>query len=86
MLLPGENELMNKVIKSINSKKHLPIKDLLLSLDKDDPNFIRNNGRLFIVIRGWGNLTGCGSHNFSGEKAAQIQDDFRNWLIDKLSV
>jgi hypothetical protein len=45
---------------------------------------MRDN-ELFILIRGWGNLTGTGAHHFSEEKAVKIQDDFRDWIIYKLS-
>lgn len=82
----GCKELQETVINSINSKEHKPIAELNLSLREDDPNFILNNGKPFILIRGWGNLTDVGAHNFPAEKAAQIQDDFRDWLICKLSV
>jgi len=39
----------------------------------------------FILIRGWGNLTGIGGYNFDSEKASKIQDDFRDWIIYKLT-
>ena len=39
----------------------------------------------FISIRGWGNLTGTGAHNFSEEKAIDIQENLANWLIWKLN-
>lgn len=46
---------------------------------------IKNNGKPFIEIRGWGNLTGTGANNFSAEKASRIQDDLANWIIDRLT-
>jgi len=82
----GCKEMQEAVIKSLNSKEHKPIAELNLSLHNEDPNFILNNGKLFAIIRGWGNLTGVGANNFPAEKAAKIQDDFRDWLIRKLSV
>jgi hypothetical protein len=81
----GEKELQAAVINSINAENHQPIKELNLSVDKDDENCILNNDAEFIIIRGWGNLTGVGANNFPAEKAAKIQDDFRDWLIRKLS-
>jgi hypothetical protein len=45
---------------------------------------IQNNEEDFIEIRGWGNLTGIGGHKFEAEKAAKIQDDFANWIMDTL--
>lgn len=82
----GCKEMQEAVIKSLNSKEHKPIAELNLSLHIEDPNFILNNGKLFAIIRGWGNLTGVGANNFPAEKALKIQDDFRDWLITKLSV
>lgn len=38
-----------------------------------------------IMIRGWGNLTGSGAHNFKQEKAIKIQDNLVDWLLQKLN-
>ena len=75
-------ELQDRVIKSLNSNKHEPVDELNLSLKCIE---IKNNSKLFITIRGWGNLTGTGAHNFPVEKAVKIQDDFAAWIIYKLS-
>ena len=82
----GCKEQQEAVIRSINSEQHEPIAELNLSLHSKDPNYILNNGENFILIRGWGGLTGIGGHNLPAEKAAKIQDDFRDWLISKLST
>ena len=47
---------------------------------------VNNNDLPFILIRGWGNLIGIGGYNFDMEKASKIQDDFRDWIIYKLST
>lgn len=39
----------------------------------------------FIIVRGWGHLTGCGALNLPVEEAAKIQDDFANYIITKLN-
>lgn len=83
-----ENEakkMKEKIIFSINAYNHDPIPGLNLTVGSD-PTEIHNHGELFITIRGWGNLTGIGAHNFDADKAAKIQDDFRDWLIYKMSV
>lgn len=60
------------------------------------PNkFIHKNGqifyidgddeKLFITIRGWGNLTGTGSYNLDGNYAAKIQDTLTEFIIKKLT-
>jgi hypothetical protein len=81
----GVSELINQVIFSLNSLDHEPIEELSLSVNPNDPIQILNHGKLFITIRGWGNLTGIGGYNFDEEKASKIQDDFRDWIIEKLS-
>lgn len=40
----------------------------------------------FINIRGWGHLTGTGGLGFSDKKATKIQDEFAQFIIDKLSI
>lgn len=82
--LPGVKELREKVIWSLNSLEHDPVEELALSVNPKDEVEILNHGKLFITIRGWGNLTGIGGYNFDGEKAAKIQDDFRDWIIYRL--
>jgi hypothetical protein len=41
--------------------------------------------KTIINIRGWGNLIGIGGLNLHPSKAAKIQDDFANWIIERLS-
>lgn len=80
----GELELQKKVVDAINAEEHSPIENINLSVDANGR--IVSNGRILITIRGWGNLTGVGAHNFTPEKAAKIQDDFSSWLVKKLSA
>jgi hypothetical protein len=83
--IDGLIELRREIISSLNFVNHKPIKELNLSVNPNDETEIFNNGELFITIRGWGNLTGVGGYNFKPEKAAKIQNDFRDWIIYKLS-
>jgi hypothetical protein len=77
-------ELQQEVIFSLNALDNEPINELKLSfLDAIE---ILNDGQKFILIRGWGNLTGTGGYHFSEEKAIKIQDDFKNWIVCKLST
>lgn len=78
-------ELREQVIFSLNALDNEPIEELELSIHPKDPIQILNKGELFIMIRGWGNLTGIGGYNFDEEKASKIQDDFRDWIIYKLT-
>jgi len=77
-------DLQKETIFSLNALNQEPISNLKLSVL--DAVEILNDGQKFICIRGWGNLTGTGGYHFSQEKAAKIQDDFRDWIIDKIST
>jgi hypothetical protein len=83
--IDGVKELQQEVIFSLNSLDSEPIEQLKLSVDTNDEIMILNDGLPFILIRGWGNLTGIGGYNFDSEKASKIQDDFRDWIIYKLT-
>ena len=83
--LKGIKELRTDIINSLNSDEHLPIEALNLKVNPKSTNEILNNDELFITIRGWGTLKGIGAHNFPAEKATKIQDDFRDWIIQKLN-
>ena len=82
--IPGLLKLQTYVIDSLNSDKE-PEAKLELSISDDNEGIINYKGQSFIMIRGWGNLTGTGAHNFSEEKAAKIQDDLRDFIITKLT-
>ena len=80
----GVKELEQEVIFSLNALDSEPIKVLNLSVDPNNECMILNDNIPFIMIRGWGNLTGIGGYNFDLGKASKIQDDFRDWIIYKL--
>lgn len=54
-------------------------KDGMIYLDKDEEL------HEFILIRGWGNLTGTGSYNLGGEYAGKIQDTLAEYIVQKLN-
>ena len=39
----------------------------------------------YILIRGWGNLTGTGGHNMAPEEAANVQDTFAEFIVSQLN-
>ena len=78
----GYKELTEKIIFSLNSIEREPIDGLKLILKNAIE--IYKDEKLFVLIRGWGNLTGIGAHNFSGEKASKIQDDFVKWFLHRV--
>jgi hypothetical protein len=52
---------------------------------KMDNGVIFVNDNPFILIRGWGNLTGVGAYNLDGDYAAKIQDTLAEYITEKLS-
>jgi hypothetical protein len=51
----------------------------------EDGYIIDGEKNNLILIRGWGNLTGTGSHNLSVKEAILVQDTFGNYIKDKLN-
>lgn len=78
----GWKEFEESIILSLNALERTPVPGLKLELQEGILLF--KDSKLLIKIRGWGNLTGVGAHNFSGEKATKIQDDFVKWLLYRL--
>lgn len=72
----------SKIIKILNGEnlKILKFKPELLKNTYD--SFITYKDEKFISIRGWGYLTGL--LKISEEKAVKIQDDFAEWIINRL--
>jgi len=87
MIVPNLTEQqVTKVLVSLNNENHSPLvyKEKFILEYIEEVKTINMNGKPFIVIRGWGNLTGKGSHNLSGNEAVKIQDSLANWIISKL--
>lgn len=49
-----------------------------------EKGYIKANGKPILLLRGWGHLTGCGALNLPSKQAAKIQDDFANWVVNRL--
>lgn len=77
-------ELSNAIIKYVNGESD-ERPDFTWEASKTSPCEILMNGEPCICIRGWGELTGIGGYGLSREEAAKIQDDFKEFLIDKLN-
>ena len=60
----------------------LPSKHEFITSD-DDPCIIECDSEPIIYIRGWGMLHG--SYKLSEAQAAKIQDEFRDFIIDRLN-
>ena len=61
----------------------LPSKHKFTASD-DDPCLIECDSEPIICMRGWGML--CGSYKLPEEQAAKIQDEFRDFIIDRLNI
>lgn len=76
--------LAQHIVDVLNNKTdYIPI--FHWTKDEEDPCVIRMNDQPCICIRGWGELTGTGALNLSHDEAAKIQDDFRDFIINKLN-
>jgi hypothetical protein len=67
----------------LNGKETL--KNPELKFEHIEGKIIDNSGEPLLLIRGWGNLTGIGGHNLSPEEAANIQDTFAQYIVEKLN-
>lgn len=50
----------------------------------DGPEILLN-GKVFLVVRGWGHLTGSGGLALPAEEATSIQDEFAIFVMSRLS-
>ena len=80
-----DKETQEKVIQFLNGEYESKLpnkfvhKDGMIYLDKDEEL------HEFILIRGWGSLTGTGSYNLDGEYAGKIQDTLAEYIVQKLN-
>lgn len=82
----GWQEFVAKVIDTLNAEDKMAL---------HHGKFVHENGDIFIqedklkthviTIRGWGGLTGVGGHNLSSEDAANIQDTFADFIVERLN-
>lgn len=50
-----------------------------------EEGYICVNGKPYILIRGWSNLTGMSGHYLPAEDAANIQDTFADFIVERLT-
>lgn len=73
-----------KLLDIINGVDRKLEKECFFIYDKGD--IVENlSSRKVIKIRGWGNLTGSGGHNLSGEDGAKVQDTFADYIVERLN-
>lgn len=71
----------NKIIASVNGETE----DKIGNISFKGVDFFIGDNYIF-CIRGWGNLTGIGANNLPQEKAAIIQDGFRDYVFARLKI
>ena len=75
-----ENFIKEAVVNSINENQ-----------SKFEPKWTRSGNsfyyqdNLIFIIRGWGYLVGVGGLNLSNEKAAEIQEEFGQYILECLN-
>ena len=83
-LIPGEQERIKHIINVINGNC-VPVFLPEWKLSDDDRCAITYNGEYQFLVRGWGYLTGCGGLNLPEDLAAKIQDEFIDYIINRLN-
>lgn len=79
-----DEENNQKILDVINGKYNF--KNPKLHFNHSN-GYIRESsyGTTYILIRGWGNLTGTGAMRLSHEEAANIQDTFAGYIVNRLN-
>jgi hypothetical protein len=81
--LKFDDESQQVIVDVINGEKkisHLWTSDL----EYRNGNVLVDN-RIVLTVRGWGMLTGVGAYNLPSDEAAKIQDDFGQYITNKLN-
>lgn len=81
--LHGERERIKHIIDVINGDCSSDFEsEWKLS---DDPCKITYKGEYQFLVRGWGHLIGCGALNLPTKLAAEMQDGFINYILNRLN-
>jgi len=75
-----DKETQEKLIKILNEETE----DYKRQNVTSESGLISVDGQPFILIRGWGSLTGIGGYNLNGDYAAKIQDTLEEYIVNKL--
>lgn len=54
------------------------------SINPKHVDIVQIDGIDKLLISGWGNLTGQGSHNLNNEDAIRVQNNFAKWIVEQL--
>ena len=78
--LKNATECRDNIVSIINGET----KSEYTNVYVNENNIVYINDKAKLIIRGWGMLTGAGGYKLSTKKAAEIQDEFRDYIIKKL--
>ena len=82
----GGEKLRNKVIQILNGE----LEEHSRREVKHESGYIKvkveDEWHDFILIRGWGMMTGIGGYNLDGEYAGKIQDTLAEYIVEKLNT
>ncbi len=76
----NDKETQKKLIKILNGE----ITDYKRQNVTSESGLISVDEKPFILIRGWGRLTGVGGYNLKSEYACKIQDTLEEYIVNKL--
>lgn len=79
--LVNDESFIKEILGILNGDLTIKLNEIDVTYDGE---YIKMDGHAILLLRGWGHLTGCGALNIPTEKAAKIQDDFANWVVNKL--
>lgn len=77
-----DEEIQQKIIDILNDKID---KRITSKLEIVDGYKIYAWDNPFIMVRGWGHLTGLSALHLDHDVAKKIQDDFAMWILNKLT-
>mgnify|MGYP003555337232 CR=1 FL=1 len=82
----GGEKLRNKVIQILNGE----LEEYNRREVKHESGYIKvkveDEWHDFILIRGWGMMTGIGGYNLDGEYAGKIQNTLAEYIVEKLNT
>lgn len=85
-MISGDSTVRETIIDKINGKSKHQFKHKVFYRD-GKICYINNKGdiQLLLLVRGWGHLIGGGGHNLPPKKAAQIQDEFAEYIVEQIN-
>jgi len=80
-----DDKFRYNLVKKLNGEKDISLTIPTLSYNKEEQEYTID-GKPFMIQRGWGNLTSPNCLNLTNEKAAQVQDEFAEFVLKTLTT